>query len=185
MVAMRGSIMPEPFAMPPTLKVPCGVSTVIADFRKRIRRHDRARRVVRGAGPARGGRAGDAALHLRFNCTPITPVEATSTLRGASGARRRHRRHPDATACPALPVRVAQPLCDDDGADEPVRVRQVLARDDDRRRHRLVRGEHGRGRHCLIGGNDRPRSSGGASVAGYRPTLDAARDARGSEPGGT
>ena len=44
---MFGSIMPEPLAVPPTVNVPAAVSTVTAcSFGKRVRRHDRPRRVA-------------------------------------------------------------------------------------------------------------------------------------------
>ena len=78
---MRGSIMPEPFAMPPTENVPAGVSTRTAnDFGNgsvvmiaRVAASDPATSSARPADctPFR--------IFSRLRCTPITPVDATST----------------------------------------------------------------------------------------------------------
>ncbi len=78
---MRGSIMPEPLAMPPTVIGPAGVSTTTAqDFgngsvvmiaRVAAASPDALRLAPAALTPAR--------ILLMSSCTPMTPVDATST----------------------------------------------------------------------------------------------------------
>ena len=64
-VAMRGSIMPEPFAMPPTLNEPAAAYEHGLRFRERIGRHDGAHRgVVAARRSVLARRRRDAVLHL-------------------------------------------------------------------------------------------------------------------------
>ena len=85
-VAMFGSIMPDPLAVPPTTNDPRGVSHGDRVFLgKRIRRHDGARRLARPC-RARARRAAARIPDDTFSMsrpTPITPVDATSTCSGA------------------------------------------------------------------------------------------------------
>ena len=108
-VAMFGSIMPEPLAMPPTRNVPAGGRDFDRRFlRKRIGRHDRARGVaaaVAGERCRRGSRCRAATLAMS-SLTPMTPVDATSTADGSQptrrGGERGHRlgvRHPVGCRC--------------------------------------------------------------------------------------
>ena len=85
MVAMRGSIIPEPLVMPPTRTRPSGrVISTAADFGKgsvvMIASAAAAPPSVDSASIAAGMPARRAGI---FRFTPMTPVEATSTSRGS------------------------------------------------------------------------------------------------------
>ena len=113
-VAMRGSIMPDPFAMPPTRKVPAAVSTLTACDLGNGSVVMIAR--VAASAPATESSRAAASMPARTfagsSWTPITPVDATSTCSGrhprASAAAAAMSR---ATVIPAAPVHaLAHPL---------------------------------------------------------------------------
>ena len=142
---MRGSIIPEPLAMPPTRNVPCGVATsTAADFGNgsvvmiasaASAPPSALRRAAAAGMPVRS------AAILRF--TPMTPVDATRTSVGAqpstaavSAAISR------ASARPCGPVQaLAQPLLVTTARARLAARRQVRLRHQHRRRLGEVQGE--------------------------------------------
>ena len=108
--------------------------------------------------------------------TPITPVDATSTLSRLAADARRPSAAPSPRACsmPSSPVQaLAQPLLTTMAAASPAR-RAVIARHDHRRGLREVRREdRGRRRRRGFARDDREVEPASG--------LDAARDARGAE----
>jgi hypothetical protein len=82
---MRGSIIPEPFVMPPTRKVPAAVTTsTAADFGNgsvvMMASAASAPPVAESAAAAFGMPVRSEGI---FRFTPMTPVDATSTWSGA------------------------------------------------------------------------------------------------------
>ena len=150
-------------------------------LRKRIGRHDRLRRGDPLVGAERRARARQP---LRESCpscraTPMTPVDATSTCSAGQPTSAAVAAAISAASCsPSSPVQaLAQPLLTTIARAMPPRPRQMLARDEDRRRLRAVGREHGgRGRRPI--GDDQRE----VERAGLR--LDAGTDARGAEPSG-
>ena len=89
-VAIIGSIMPEPLAMPPTRNVPFAADDFDRRFlRKRIGRHDR--RAPRRRRPSATARAAAMVMPRSTlsmsSFTPMTPVDATSTVDGSHAER--------------------------------------------------------------------------------------------------
>src|SRR5688572_2981006 len=84
MVAIWGSIIPEPLAIPPILNDPCGVSTVMAcSFGNgSVVMMARAASLPLEAERARAAARIPATTRSMFRVTPITPVLATSTSSG-------------------------------------------------------------------------------------------------------
>ncbi len=92
MVAMFGSIIPEPLAVPPTVNVPRGVFTVTACSLGNGSVVMIARAITppcpRSSAAAAARMPGTTLSILRP--TPITPVDATSTCFDRAAERRRH-----------------------------------------------------------------------------------------------
>src|SRR6266568_4315769 len=87
-VAMSGWIIPAPFAMPPTVTIPAGVSKRTAQCLGRVSVVIMARAA---SGPPSGVRRPAAARRPSATCsrgsgTPITPVDSTSAVRGGRPA---------------------------------------------------------------------------------------------------
>ena len=178
MVAMLGAIMPAPLAMAPTRDRPAAEGELDQRPPWAGCRWSGWRAPPRAPPSRREARAA-AAIPARTlsigRCTPMTPVEATTTSAGGQPSGRRGDRAPSRArrAGPCSPVAaLAQPAFTTTARAPP--AGEVLARHEDRRRLRAV------------GGEDRrpPRSGPSAtSRARSRPLgLDPGRDRGGAEP---
>ena len=139
---MRGSIIPEPLAMPPTRNVPADVSTSTA--------YDLGNGSVvmiaraASAWPSRDSAATAAGMPVRiasiFRLTPMTPVDATSACDGAQPTRlAASTAISRASAMPCGPVQaLAQPLLVTMTCAMPSLQVEMLLRDEHRRRLGLV-----------------------------------------------
>ena len=168
--------------MPPTRKRPPRVVDLDGvRLGKRIGRHDRVARHRRGrrATARRTPRERRARMASIFRLTPITPVDATSACAGAHPTRlAASTAISRASAMPCGPVQaLAQPLLVTMTCADAAAPRQVLLRDEHRRRLGLIGGEDAAAAHGPIGGDQRE--------VGLAAGLDAARDPRGAKASGS
>ena len=182
-VAIIGSIMPEPLAMPPTRNVPFGADDLDRRLlRERIGRHDRrARRPLRLYADRAPAAICDPALDLAH-------VELHADHAGRRHEHRGRRRQPSAAAVrsaialacaiPSAPVHaLAQPLLTTIAAARPPERGEPVSRDEDRRGLREV-GREDRGgadrrvrrRRCA-----RSRRAGRLDAARHAGRTEAAR----------
>ena len=139
-VAMFGSIIPEPLAMPPTRKraAPALEISTAASFG-----NGSVVMIARAASPPPVAASAAAAAVMprstfaMSSLTPMTPVDATSTAGRLAAERRGGQLRSCASACviPSGPVHaLAQPLLTTIARDAPAGRRQLPSRDDDGRR---------------------------------------------------
>ena len=185
-VAMRGSIMPEPLAMPPTVIGPFGVSTTTAyDFGNgsvvMIARVAASwPSTLERGGCRRDARADPCEIERHADHAGRRDQDVLGRAAERAGGRSGHVArdvHPGLAG-----TRVRAAAVDDNRSGAPAGFRQVFARHDDRRGDGLVGREHGRGRDRLVGSDERKIQRRGRAPS--RTALDAAGDARGAEAGG-
>ena len=146
MVAMFGAIMPDPFAMPPSVTVtPSMLELHGGFFGERVGGADRFAAGVPSAPSASAESLMPAATLSMGRYWPITPVEETRTSSSSDAERRGvSRTISQASSIPRSPVQaLALPLFTASAMNRPPARAQFLVHDDRRRLHDVGR-EHGR-----------------------------------------